>query len=296
MSSCINFSKKYPILLVVLTFFFIWGLSRFTGFLPDGPLHFGIRETIMAVLVFIVTFLFMGKEKVTFSTKGFGYAFRLLRGYFILLAIITVLGILIVVAEYVEGNTDSLFDLVPFINILLVGLFVGIVEEFTFRGLIFGGLLQKFGNSKKGIILAAVISGLMFGVLHIIDYLVDGEITNIGEASTAIMKIVQTGIFGVVLAFIYFKTRNLFAVAALHSLNDLLEFLATSGKDALAGSYVSSDKLPLRIGAYVVFALVLVPNLVKCIRDIKENEPIPFDEDFLPRKVEFVKKSKKKKK
>lgn len=129
--------------------------------------------------------------------------------------------------------------MLPFINILLAGRFVGFVEEFTFRGLMFGGLLQKFGNTKKSIITAALISGFTFGALHVLGSVLGGDVTD----------------------------------------------------------YVTTDssQVGMAIGFYVIFTLVLVPALVRCIKDIKPGEAVPFDDDFLPRKVEFVKKSKKKK-
>lgn len=83
MNSCKNFSKNHPVLLVVLTLIFVFGILKLTNLLPNGPMAFGTREFIMAVLVFSVTLLFMGKEKVRFTTDGFGYTFRSLRGYFI---------------------------------------------------------------------------------------------------------------------------------------------------------------------------------------------------------------------
>lgn len=297
MNSCKNFSKKYPAILAVMAFFFLWGLLKLMNFMPEGPLSFAINECVMAVVVFAVTFLFMGKEKVTFSTKGFGYAFSLLRGYYIFMVIVLTLGVLNVILENVVLHKGSSYQLIPFINISIAALFVGIVEEFIFRGLIFGGLLQKFGSNKKTIIIAAFISGISFGVLHVIGYVLGGEITNTTAAATAILKIVQCGIFGIVLCFIYYKTRNIYVVAALHSLDDFLLLVAGGAAETGAGDYVTNDsgQMGMAVGAYVVFTLILVPAVVKSIKEITVGEAVPFDDDFLPRKVEFVKKSKKKK-
>lgn len=297
MNPCINFSKKYPTVLAVLSFFFMWGLLKLMNFMPEGPLSFGINECVMAVIVFGVTFLFMGKEKVSYSSKGFGYAFSLLRGYYIFMTVVLVLGIVNAILEKVVLHSGSSFQLLPFINISITALFVGIVEEFVFRGLMFGGLLQKFGNSKKMIIIAAFISGLSFGALHVLGFVVAGEITSAGAAATAILKILQCAIFGIILCFIYYKTRNLYVVAVLHSLDDFLLFVATGGGSTKAADYVVTDgsKIGLAVGAYLVFILVLVPTFIRSIKDINPGEAIPFDDDFLPREVEFVRKTKSKK-
>lgn len=296
MDSLKDFSKKYPALLAFATFFFMWGLLKLTNFIPDGPLNFGISESVMAVVVFTVTFLFMGKEKVSFSTKGLGYGFGLLRGYYIFLVCLTAFGIFAYILDSVVNETEFPYQVIPFINILLVGLFVGIVEEFTFRGLMFGGLVQKLGNTKKSIIIAALISGFTFGVLHVLGYLLSGEIINASAVATAVLKTCQCAIFGIILCFIYYKTRNLYVVAILHSLDDFLLFVTTGAGSSGAAEYVSSDsnELVKAVAIYIIFIVVLVPGLVRCIKDIVPGEAMPFEEDFLPRNVEYVRKSKKK--
>lgn len=295
MDSCKNFSKKYPVLLAVLAFFFLFGLLKLMSFIPDGPLSFGIIEFVMAVAVSIVTFLFMGKEKMGISTKGFGYSFGILRGYYIFMVCLTVFGVLGNIAHSVVLKTEFPYQLIPFINILIVGLFVGIVEEFIFRGLIFGGVVQKLGNAKKGIIIAALISGFSFGVLHVIGPVLHGQVTDIGSISTAVLKIIQCAIFGVILCFIYYKTRNLFVVAALHSLDDFLLFVTAGASSTGAADYVATDSTTVlkAVGAYALFILILVPAFIRSIKDITPGEAIPFDDDFQPREVAFEKKSKR---
>lgn len=293
MDSCKNFSEKYPIILVVLTFSLMFVLLKLVGMLPEGPLELAIREVVMAVVIFMVTYLFMGKEKVSFSTKGFGYTFGFLRGYLTVMTVIAAFTAVCNILGQVVLGTGSPYQMLAFINMLIAGLGVGIVEEFSFRGLIFGGLLQKLGNTKKGIILAAVISGFLFGILHVLGSILAGEVTTVGAATTAILKIVQCAIFGIVLAFVYYKTRNLFAVAAVHSLDDFMLFVATNTGNDVGSNYVTSKDIAIAVIGYTIFTLILVPTLIRCIKDIKPEEKV-FDENFLPRAVVFERKSKKK--
>lgn len=292
MNSCKTFAKTRPMLLVVLTFVFLWVLLKLRGLIPDGPLRFGISEFIMAVIIFITAILFMGKEKVSFSAKGFGYAFRTLRGYYIFLTFVTVFTTAATILEIVVLKTDSTYQPSALFNILLGCFSVGIVEEFTFRGLMFGGLLQKLGNTKRSIIIAACISGMIFGVAHVLDPILSGEITSMGAAITAVLKTFQCAIFGIILCFIYYKTRNLFVAAILHGLDDFMLMFFTSIRTQTSESYVGTDNLGTRVGAYVLFIMILVPSLVRCIRNLKPGEAIPFDEDFMPRDVEFEEKKK----
>lgn len=298
MNTCKNFSKKYPIILVILTLVFVYGLLHLTALLPlpSGPMKFAAIEWIMAVCVFIVTYLLMGKEKVSFSTKGFGYSFRSLRGYFIFMILFNAFAILGAITLNMEKGVEFSYQPLAFINIFVGCFAIGIVEEFSFRGLIFGGLLQKLGNSKKNIILAAFLSGLLFGVMHVIGSVINGEVTNMVSVATAILKTVQAGVFGVVLAFIYYKTRNIYAVAVLHAFDDFLLLFAGTFNGGERASYVTADNnASTAIIAYTVMTLVVVPSIVRCIKNITPEEAIPFDEDFSPRAVEFEKKVKKEK-
>lgn len=294
MNSCINFSKKHPIILIVLTLAYVYGLLHLTDLLPSGPMKFAAIEWIMAVCVFIVAFLFMGKEKVSFSKKGFGYSFRSLRGYFIFMILFNAFAIFGAITLRMENGGEFHYQPIAFINVLVASFAIGIVEEFSFRGLIFGGLLQKLGNSKKNIILAAFLSGLLFGVMHVFESVITGGVTDMGSAATAVLKTVQTGVFGIALAFIYYKTRNIFAVAALHALDDFLLLFAGTFNGGERASYVTSNNAGTAVVAYIAFSLVVVPSIVRCIKNVKPEEAIPFDDDFLPRDVEFEKKSKKK--
>lgn len=295
MNSCISFSKKHPIILIGLTLAFVYGLMHLAVFLPSGPMKFAALEWIMAVCVFIATYLFMGKEKVSFSKKGFGYSFRSLRGYFIFMIIFNTFAIMGAITLSMQNEGEFHYQLIAFINVLAASFAIGIVEEFSFRGLIFGGLLQKLGNTKKNIILAAFLSGLLFGVMHVFESVITGGVTDMASAATAVLKTVQTGVFGIALAFIYYKTRNIFAVAALHALDDFLLLFAGTFLGGERVSYVTTDNAGTAIGAYIVFTLIVVPSIVRCIKNITPEEAIPFDKDFLPRDVEFEKKSKKKK-
>jgi len=291
MNACKTFAKKYPIVIVALTVLLVFALLKIRFLLiPDGPVAEGLREIFLAIVIFAWTFLFMGKEKVTPNAAGFKYGFRLLRGYFIIMVAFAVLmSVGTVVLEGVPANFA-----IKFLNGLLIGLTVGIVEEFSFRGLVFGGLLEKIGNSKKNIIMASILSGLLFGVMHIVYAALGGEITSLATVFTALLKTVQTGIFGVVLAFIYYTTKNIYVVAALHSLDDFIIFVFSAFKteDGVgAGSYVSGSTTGM-IVIYIIFTLIMVPALIKSIKDLKEDEAIPFDDDFKPIAVRFEKTSK----
>ena len=298
MKPLIQFTKKFPILIVILTFGFIFCLLWFVNVCPESPVSFGLNELIMAVCVFVWTFLFMGKDKVRFKPDGFRYAFRYFRLYLIVWVAIAL--IFVAYAIYSQGGLSegSCYKLM---TALLVGLTVGIVEEFSFRGLVFGGLLQKLGNSKKGVILAAVISSFLFGLMHTIIPMVNGEVNSLETILTSSGKIIQTGVMGMVVAFAYYKTRNLYTVALFHGVNDLLQLLCTlSSENASVDiSYVNGDAQTGIYGLFIMYGIsivMMIPMLIKGIKDVKADELVPFDDGFLPRAVKYEKRAKKNKK
>ncbi len=83
-----------------------------------------------------------------------------------------------------------------------------IFEETVFRGFIFPAL-----SKRAGIIWGAVLSSILFGVAH-------------GQPNL----FVYTSILGLLLCFIYFRTRSIVPGVLLHMVNNYLAFLALSGK------------------------------------------------------------------
>jgi|GEM_PF-225184 len=89
----------------------------------------------------------------------------------------------------------------------IVAVLAPIAEEIFFRGMFFGGL-----RKRRGPLLAALISALIFGGLH---------------ATTGVSAVPVLMILGFQLALIYERTGSLWPGIALHMLNNLLALLTT---------------------------------------------------------------------
>jgi membrane protease YdiL (CAAX protease family) len=83
-----------------------------------------------------------------------------------------------------------------------------IFEEIIFRGFIFPAI-----SRRTGIIWGAILSSVLFGLAH-------------GQANI----IVYTFPLGLVLCFLYFRTKSIVPGIALHMINNLLAFVAMSQK------------------------------------------------------------------
>jgi membrane protease YdiL (CAAX protease family) len=97
------------------------------------------------------------------------------------------------------------FGPVP-VQILLIVLGAGIVEELCFRGMLFGGLRERLPR-----IAAALVAGAIFGLLH---------------APGGITVVPPLIFFGFVLCLLYEKTGSIVPGILLHMLNNSVALLA----------------------------------------------------------------------
>lgn len=86
------------------------------------------------------------------------------------------------------------------LQILLIAIAAPISEEICFRGMLFGGLRTRLPG-----IAAALISGLIFGLLH---------------AVTGLSAVPPLIVFGVILALLYEKAGSIVPGIVLHMLNN----------------------------------------------------------------------------
>jgi membrane protease YdiL (CAAX protease family) len=96
------------------------------------------------------------------------------------------------------------FGAVP-VQILLIAVVAPICEEACFRGFLFGGLRERLPR-----LIAALISGLVFGGLH---------------ATTGLGVIPVLTVFGFILALLYEKTGSIIPGILLHMLNNSVSLL-----------------------------------------------------------------------
>ena len=103
--------------------------------------------------------------------------------------------------------------LVSVIAVLLIVGLAAISEELFFRGFVFSGL-----RSRMTVWPAALISGLVFGLVH---------------APTGITTVIPLAVLGVVLAWLYDKTGSLWPPVIAHALNNGLALAILSSDGTL---------------------------------------------------------------
>ena len=120
--------------------------------------------------------------------------------------------------EYAEAM--KMFENMSFDSgsvVVIIGfLMVGVGEEFLCRGIVGQTLLERFGTSRGGIWKAVVISSVFFALMHSINIFSGGDLIPISvQAANAFFS-------GMFLACVYFRTGNIWVVALVHGLNDIM--------------------------------------------------------------------------
>lgn len=163
-----------------------------------------LLEVIYALLVLVVMLLF--KNSYVFTDKKQKFFKSITLGF----------PMLIIAGISLLGSLSSLdgFNLGNFINLLFLTIFIGIAEEFLCRGWLQNEFIERYGDTKKHIILSISFSSLIFGLIHLTN-LVAGQ-----DLLTTITQIIQATSAGLLLGSIYYKTKNIWAVIFLHGVYD----------------------------------------------------------------------------
>lgn len=110
------------------------------------------------------------------------------------------------------GASDS--NLHMFFFALLVAVLAPIAEEFFFRGVLFRAL-----RNSMGVIAAAILSGLLFGAMHIDS-----------TSSSRLLQVVPLAVLGISFALLYHWSGTLYAPIALHATNNSIAVAAYAEK------------------------------------------------------------------
>jgi hypothetical protein len=187
--------------------------------LPPGVLISGSAVQGIALVVTAFLFARVWAGPLRFSSFGMrptalwpavGWAVLIYLGFWMAAAIYAV-----VVGQGAEQQLvtdlkeqDSLVVLAGFA--ILVGLIAPLVEEFFFRGFLFGVLRDKIG-----VVWGSLIAGSIFGLIHV--------------AGTPLRTLGILVVLGIGLCVLYAKTGSLLPGIALHSLHNSISFGATKG-------------------------------------------------------------------
>ncbi len=214
---------------------------------PKGD--FVIQESILAVLVFIVMLIF--KNSYVFTQEKQKFRVGLFYGLFYIISSIA----LILLFGVLFGAFKNGYAV---LNLALACFLIGICEEFLCRGWLLNEFLERFGETKKGIWYSIIISGLIFGLMHIMN------ISAGQNAIGTITQVISAAATGIVFGLIYYKTKNIWSVVVLHGLWDFSLFtseLAPVYEKAETGFQLSSIAMVFTILMAVTELILIIPHV-----------------------------------
>ena len=168
----------------------------FTMTLLWYPLTYGI--------MYIAVYSVIRNQQISYKELGFTF-----KRFHIYLPAAILIGAVSAIIEYRILKPLPLIDDIGLSNIILIAMvmfiFIGAIEELIFRSI----LLTRFEKVlEPGT--ALLISGILFGIMH--------------SGYGRIDEILFTGIFGIVIGYIFQKTRSLPFILVIHGTANVLLF------------------------------------------------------------------------
>lgn len=141
-----------------------------------------------------------------FTREQIGLTFE---KWYLYIPIAAIIGLLIGIVEFQIIQNQALIENLEVGNVLLLSvvmiLYVGLAEELIFRSIIQTRLEQTFGT-----IWALIITGIMFGIMH--------------SGYGMIYEIVFASFTGMLLGYMFIKTRSLFLISITHGFINIFVF------------------------------------------------------------------------
>ena len=177
-----------------------------------------IGEALPLVLAVVLMIALGGRKWLGTDKESVVYAFK--AGWPLL--ILGVVGsVMNVISSIRKGIPLAEGALVNFIAVVLACLFIGFLEEILYRGISFGTLLGILGGSRVLIMVAVLFSSWLFGRVHVPSM----NFGNLNMFLQSLLKIIQTGMLGIVMCDIMLHTKKIGGAALLHAANDFLLML-----------------------------------------------------------------------
>ncbi len=172
---------------------------------------------LVPVIVAVALLAATGKlSLVRFRAVGFG------RGLACGAAVIVLFCIMGLYALANVALGEAQVDVPIIVKVLIYFFIVGVGEEFLARAVAGETLLEHFGLTHSGIVKACVLSGVIFGVMHIVNVF-----SGVGAQELVMQILLTTGV-GMFLGAVYFRCGNIWAPVALHMLWDASLYAATT--------------------------------------------------------------------
>lgn len=251
------------IILAILLFYgilLVFG-SNIAGLLYQ-TLFYGKYNTMfiseLVILLFALIMLLLGKRLSILKPCGKSIIYGIKRGMPIFVVSF------ISLFSSLTGILGENLNIPNLISLIILAITIGMAEEFFFRGFIQGEIVDAYGKSRKQVIISVVVSGVIFGLVHLTNALSGQDII------TTLMQVLQASSLGILLGSIYFITKNIWSVVFLHAFYDFAIMLSevNSYKDCINSTDISMIML---IFTFVVSLIYVVIYLVGAYLNLQKR-------------------------
>lgn len=212
-----------------------------------------VAESLLSLIGLLIMLIF-GYVKAWNNTENFGSGL-LSGGYFIVISLISLSSTAI---YELEARGSGFFSqMVPLWKILVFAatmFTVGFCEEMFFRGIVSNLFWDKHAKDPAGVWTATIYSGLIFGLMHGINF-------QAAIASGVLVQMLAASAMGMALTAIYYRCRNLWVTVCIHAFLDFCALFSEGffgGTIAEAiGGYTPVQAITSTV-PYIIVTLVLL--------------------------------------
>lgn len=264
-----KYIKKYPIAFGIISCLVIY-LLFILAHLPYGPYVMDISllyllDSILRIIFSIPVFILLGYIYNTngidfaFSTKGFA------KGLFASLAIFLLIFTFSFKFFLMVEINKIYIQFIPFV--ILQQITTGLYEELSFRGLLMSGMLQKWSNTKLGRVCIVLVSGIIFGLIHLANYF------NNANLQSTLWNALYAGMVGIGFSGVYIYSKNLLAAMFIHTIYNIPIHLS----NGLIARISTEAYTKIILNAQSVLFFAIIP-LFAILLSIK-SEPFKYEKE-----------------
>ena len=228
-------------MLFQLPFFAIMGNSVLEYTFLPGMLFDLSRILVGLVLILIMKPGLWEGYKAGFSNERASMSIKL-----------AAFGLIMIVSNIIEngivGGLPAADTPIGILNGILHGIASGFYEAVACRGVVLSLMMYCSYNKKDRITRSVVISGLCFGVAHLLNLLS-------ADTVMTLIQVCYATAVGIFFGGVYVRTRNLWGPVIFHSLIDIAEFIYIG--DAGLTSYALASSIAITI-IYGAIGLYLI--------------------------------------
>jgi membrane protease YdiL (CAAX protease family) len=141
---------------------------------------------------------------------------------------------------------------------------IGFFEEVMARSIVLVVMLQKWGDSRRGVYRAVLVSSILFGVAHIFNFLA-GRLPIL----PSLTQVTYSFVFGVAFSACFLRNNSIWPIMIMHALIDMAGGLRHISVGGASQAPVANSTM-----AQVVTTLVIcVPLLLYGLFILRKVEP-----------------------